>query len=291
MSTESLLEPFYGMVLPAVLVWSDILGFTDRIKESDLHALEEITKELRDAITTAQEHFQDKATDEWQIAQAWARKTFTDNLVFGYPIVNSNGFELSHAIYMTAHYQMQMALSNFFVRGAIAINGTYLDEDIVIGKALIEAYEDETKIAKVPRIMLSKTARNHILSHTDTRNSPLLEQTQKDLLVDADGNFFINYLEVVSNTLKDKGCPEKIINKIAIHKSKVTKNLVTYSNNPYIYSKYQWVANYHNYFCSQHPEIPAELQIEVLFENTGNFQQLNYGYFTDFSPLSTGAMI
>jgi len=36
------------------------------------------------------------------------------------------------------------------------------------------------------------------------------------------------------------------------HKEVIETNLERYKNRPSIWSKYAWVANYHNFFCDQH---------------------------------------
>jgi hypothetical protein len=282
MCEEAKIAPYYKDVRRSVLVWSDILGFSNMINDADANSLKSMATKLDAAITAAQKHFEDKAGAEWGIAPAWATKSFTDNVIIGYPIVNPNGFELFHSIYMTAHYQIEMVLSDFFVRGAIAINDTYLDKNVVISKALIEAYDDETKKAKVPRIMLSQSVKSFVDSQLEQfrregSNPPLINALEEGLLIDCDGQYFINYLEIVSKN--SKGSFD--INK---HKIIIETKLIKHSHEPEIYRKYQWCAEYHNYFCSQHPDIPELHKVDINFRDKPLFQKLNQACFTDFIP-------
>ena len=67
-------------------------------------------------------------------------KIFTDNFVLGHPWFDEYGeSELGNIFDAIAHIQLTFALSNIFIRGGIAMSDLYMDENIVLGPALIEA--------------------------------------------------------------------------------------------------------------------------------------------------------
>jgi predicted nicotinamide N-methyase len=49
-----------------------------------------------------------------------------------------------------------------------------------------------------------------------------------------------------------------------MHKEMVERKLALHLNNPPIWSKYAWVAGYHNYYCDLHPTyFEAKHRIDV----------------------------
>jgi hypothetical protein len=126
----------------------DILGFSQRIIENDisffntyLHILEKRLQYI-------------KEFDEYT---QFELKIFTDNFVIGHPWYDSSGEpELGQLFHILSHLQFHLATSNIYLRGALSMSDLYMDENIVLGPALLEAYELESKTAIHPRIILSK---------------------------------------------------------------------------------------------------------------------------------------
>ncbi|MNO01774.1 hypothetical protein D3C81_2220110 [compost metagenome] len=63
------------------------------------------------------------------------------------------------------------------------------------------------------------------------------------------------------------------------HKVIVEKNLEAYKNNAHLLSKYQWTAEYHNYFIEQFVKSKSQLKesgTNLLINNytTGNFDRV-----------------
>lgn len=185
---------------------------------------------------------------------------------------------------MAAQYQMDMALSGFFIRGAMAIGDTFVNVDMVVSKPLLETYNDESKFAVNPRIIISNSLKqlidNTVIGHigkAETRNDELFNELDEGLLVDSDGWYFINYLEIVANV--DKPAFKE---RLKHHGEIIGYKLIEHSNNPKIYKKYQWAANYHNYFCKSDPENWDKFLIETEFADTSRFHQIGKTVFTEY---------
>ena len=85
----------------------------------------------------------------------WYVKLFTDNIVGGQIIWSSDGeAEFGFVTTKVIYYQLQMALEGFFVRGGLTIGDLFIDEHVVLGRALIEAHSIEQTIARDPKIVL-----------------------------------------------------------------------------------------------------------------------------------------
>jgi hypothetical protein len=199
--------------------------------------------------------------------EPYALKAFTDNVVIGWPIRDDAESELGGMLSMLTGFQMQLALEGFFVRGALALGDCYVDDIVVFGDALEEAYRAERSLARDPRIILTtgvvEATKVHLSYYPDPRGAPHV----KGILRDADGQWFINYLQAILLGEEEQGPYYEDLNR---HKVIVEEKLSRYKADPPIWSKYAWVAGYHNYFCEQYPEhFGAEYKIDVqLFRGT-----------------------
>lgn len=151
---------------------------------------------------------------------------------------------------MLALFQLKMVLSGFFLRGAISIGELYLDDDIIFGNGLLEALKGEQEQARDPRIILTGSALKHVDEHL-TYYATLEDSPQyRELYRDADKQIFLNYLECIL-IAEDEIGPS--FEELRRHKTVIEEKLREYVDRPPIWSKYLWVANYHNFFCEQYP--------------------------------------
>jgi hypothetical protein len=148
-----------------------------------------------------------------------------------------------------------MSLGGFFVRGAIAIGNAYVDDIAVFGDALTEAYAGESKLARDPRVILTKNSVAATKHHLKYYGNPNHSPQASDLLKDSDGQWFVNYLEAVMIAVDEVG---PFYKEFAEHKQAVEEKLTKYGGNPVIFAKYSWVANYHNFFCDLHRKYFSE---------------------------------
>jgi hypothetical protein len=121
-----------------------------------------------------------------------------------------------------------------------------MDDDIVFGKALIEAYRLERQYARDPRIILCPMTIKLMKYHMGYYGEPEHSPQNREVLIDADGQYFINYLMATWPDVAEN--PE--LDLIEKHKEMVISKLEKYRNDPRIWAKYAWVLNYHNYFCT-----------------------------------------
>jgi hypothetical protein len=191
----------------------------------------------------------------------WLMKTFTDNIVLGYPIVIREGeAELGIVLGRFASFQIEMTLAGFFLRGAVAVGDLYMDENIVYGPALLEAYEAERSAARDPRIILAQSATLAMNTHMHRFQEVRRSAQHNEVLRDADGQLFVNYLYDVVQFEADMGYPTTDF--LERHRRIVSERLRAFIAQPRIWSKYYWAACYHNFFCAERPDF-AEYAINL----------------------------
>jgi hypothetical protein len=143
---------------------------------------------------------------------------------------------------------MGLAERGMFVRGGIAVGDLYVDESIVFGVALLDAYETEQS-ADTPRVVLAPSAVEAVYQHLRYYGKVSNAPQSGDLLIDEDGKWFVNYL---SDLWPDRTEPP-IFEWLESHATAVSERLVRFKGSPKILSKYVWAARYHNYFCEHLP--------------------------------------
>jgi hypothetical protein len=77
--------------------------------------------------------------------------TFSDNIVISTPVDKAN---LPYFLRSIAIMQLMTASMHFLLRGGITVGNIYHDDEVVFGPALNRAYELESQIAVVPRIVM-----------------------------------------------------------------------------------------------------------------------------------------
>ncbi|QQL49896.1 hypothetical protein [Mucilaginibacter ginkgonis] len=233
----------------------DILGFSQKINESDL----KFFSKYLTVLDTELKYIEDKHDLlNKEGLKKFELKIFTDNFVFCHPQYDDSGeSELGNIFEVLSHIQFTFAKADIFVRGAISMSNLYMDKDIVLGPALIEAYNLEKDKAINPRIILSQKVievlNKHIHYYSDHKASP---QSQ-EYLIDIDGNYFVNYLFIL---FYDYDLPsKKLLEELVKHKRPVVKNLKIHKNNYKLFEKYAWIASYHNHFCLNfvRPRLPT----------------------------------
>ena len=250
----------------SIIAFVDILGFRELVRNAKKDGKSQkiftdfyqvlATWYKRDA-TFSKEVFEMPAIggkkDKYKI------RIFTDCILIGCPIRKSGrkhdfieGCDEFLDIFSTLYLlQIEMVNQGYFVRGAIAVDDElYMDDVIIYGNGVTEAYEAESKQAKYPRIILTKSAEKMFMeidkSFVDQeRNNYLNPYLNRD----SDGQLFLNYLESIKIGESDY----QFVDELEKHKQMVEANLRTYHDNPHCLEKYVWAANYHNYFCGRPP--------------------------------------
>ncbi|KGQ19772.1 hypothetical protein LF41_2274 [Lysobacter dokdonensis DS-58] len=153
--------------------------------------------------------------------------------------------EFAFILWSLRRYQFQMAKKGFFIRGGLSVGALFVDENSVYGPALIEAYHLENKVAVNPIVVLSDDAMGLSLHHTGYYAGESSPQ-EEDILVGADGRFFLNYLV---ECVDDSDFPTVNWADLLLHKTQVESALNEYKGDLHVFAKYAWLAAYHNYFC------------------------------------------
>ena len=223
----------------------DVLGFSALISESFEQGKEnELLKNFHAEISKRIETMNSDSENSLIFF-----KSFTDNIVIAHPQFSPDlESEFGFILWSITKLQYQMALKAFFIRGGLSCSALFMDENSVYGPALIESYKLESKIAVNPLVVLSDDVKKLVLHHVNYYSSIKESPQNQDIWVNTDGNFFINYL---SESIIDTGDSLEIDwDSLNIHKANIEENLDKYYSEPTIFSKYVWLASYHNQFCS-----------------------------------------
>lgn len=268
-----------------MIAFVDVLGYGNLIRESrsrrkSLKLLARLHEALRrgrqwlDGPESGHSTWEDEEDEE----DLHSLVAFTDNIVIGWPvdpyglpeskldpILDDAESQLGLAFTGLAGFQFEMAKAGFFVRGAVAVGDAYVDEYCVFGKGLLEAHEGESSHARDPRIILMPSARERVNSHLDCYRRSEGAPQNRELLRDIDGQWFLNYLD----TIHIGGDDRPFFDELREHKEAVEVRLNEHRQSPTVFSKYSWVAGYHNYFCDLHDYEDYKIEIGEFEGNRG----------------------
>jgi len=163
---------------------------------------------------------------------------FSDSLVIAAPVPSP---ELERTtilglITQGAFAQLGLIEQGLFVRGGVAIGDFHIHNGLIFGRALVDAYERESRDAVHPRVILDR---------------PVEETLRKDgvkddgelgnlLMCDEDGWSFIDYLGPLFDAVQDARP------RMQAHRETLMARLADYSKDRRRWEKYRWVAEYHN---------------------------------------------
>lgn len=172
-------------------VFLDILGFSQKIIDAENAS---ISNELLQNLKRVLEKSYAELRDDDGL---WEMRTFTDNVVLGYPIGRSydqsGESDFAFLFEAIARFQFNMVLEGYFIRGGWSVGELFMDDTFVFGKSLIESVKNE-KEAKSPRILFSSDMKAMINSHLGFYSDSYTAPQQYDVLQDNSGNYFVNYL-------------------------------------------------------------------------------------------------
>lgn len=249
-------DPLYPIVdgqpqmRDSVVLLLDILGYRQSIQEAD-----DTSKQaaLLAALHKALKRHRSRLTPRLGGGVRWyAIRAFTDNIVIGRPLlskVSDGESELGHMLINSGEYQLALAREGFFVRGAITVGPHFMDKYAVFGPALVEAYELETQRAVYPRIILSERARALVKHHVGYYAGGAINAPHdSELLVDDDGEWFVNYLDVARLDEDPALLPwyERFVRR---HRRHLREKILAYRHDRRVLEKYLWTGRYHNFVC------------------------------------------
>lgn len=224
----------------------DILGFKDKIESGDQTYFETYMKVLETELVDIEDNFDLSGKQGFKTFEL---KIFTDNFVLGHPWIDEYGeAELGNIFTVLAQLQFDFLLSDIFVRGAISLSELYMDENIVVGPAIIEAYKLESEKAIYPRIILSPLVIEAVQKHMSWYKYKSYSPQYKQYLIDIDNNIFLNYLYIL---IDNEYSLAYILDKLKSHKKVVIMNIKKHKDNYKLFEKFAWVGRYHNYFIEK----------------------------------------
>jgi len=241
-------------MLPSFVCYADILGYSSLSEEAieagnGVEFLHKLRHALSNAYDRIREHSKGFGEDS-----LYAVKVFTDNIVVGYPLHLSSGGqgepEFGDILSAFSEFQVGLAMEGFLLRGGIAFGDHYMDDDIAFGDALLKAVAQDIA-GGAPRISLAQSAiemlRHHLSFYGETRWAPQYE----DLLEDADGTIFLNYLGEAFSAFPEGGVFFEVVES---HQNHIVKGLQDYKGSPSVRAKFEWAARYHNFICEEFAE-------------------------------------
>ena len=249
--TDDLWSPESPTLRETIVCYADILGFSDMTKCAFREGkATDFLKRIKEALDQAHEGIRRFANPFGRTPPTFEIKLFTDNFLVAYPLADPAGDrgepELGTVLMLFAEVQTKLALDGFFLRGAIAKGDHYQAGDIVFGNALLEAVGLD-KSGGPPRLVIAPSVEPLILEHLAYYGDGDAPHHVSLLEDPCDGQLFLNYLEAVLGHFPDfyDYAP------IATHRDQVSECLRRYESDERIRQKYEWVAGYHNYSCTE----------------------------------------
>lgn len=132
-----------------VVAFYDFLGWRSKIAQAG-----DEPKRIGDLRRMILRHTRSLAGQQQYASPEVRFSSFSDNVVVSHPI---NKPAVNFLLGTLGAFQLVSAAAGFLVRGGVTVGLIHHDEVSVFGPALNRAYEIESRIAKVPRIVLDES--------------------------------------------------------------------------------------------------------------------------------------
>lgn len=251
----------------SVCAYLDLLGFSAAIREAERDGTSnELLRQFSHVVENWFATLGDTFAGEANELRRREFKVFTDNVVVGAPIQTGGlATELSFVLSDIGLLQAGLVFEGFFVRGAASVGELYIDQSVVFGAAVLDAYESE-QAAVVPRVVLHASAKAVVLQELRYYHATYGERRghrfTDQLLADNDGEWFINYLH---DRFAGGAFSEPDYSTLEHHRDLISDRLRKFASDSHVFAKYEWAARYHNYFCETYaPDRPLLLDVPPL---------------------------
>jgi len=194
-------------------------------------------------------------------------KTFSDNLL----IFSEDSSDSGIAAMVASVAQLQYEILKEFglmLRGGIVVDDLHWNEksddrnnDFVIGKSIVRAYEMESRTAIYSRVLIAEK------DFSDYFNRYNIDDISY-VIKDGDGNLYIDYLQVTLNDgFTDDDMMYEHISALKRHVYEDLDNIICKDYEwDKIRSKDIWALCYHNSFCIRH-DIPVKVGFTEEFDD------------------------
>ena len=183
-----------------IIAYIDILGVKERLKNDD----GTLIKSISNAINIAKESVE-------KTGYSFNVKVFSDNFCIAKRIDADRDVSLPYQLFWTCLFVTKIQEEIFckeklLLRGGITIGKLFIDDLFLIGDGLVKAYELESKIANMPRIIVDVPFCLMPVS-VDSNNFILYQMLVPDLdekyeKISQQGYLFLNYLNGGDSQLK-----------------------------------------------------------------------------------------
>ncbi len=189
-----------------------------------------------------------------------ATSIFSDLVVAALPILDDGEAEWGSLVSTAGLFQFFLSIEGVFVRGSLVRGHAWVDDAIVYGPALADAYRVERTDAVYPRIVVASAVQEQLRTYIpyygdNVRNTPM----NNEVLVDGAGVVFLDYLQTVFVSENS----EQQVDALSRHRQAVISGLLDTRFDPRAQDKMFWSARYHNYFVSTHLPGREDLLIEA----------------------------
>jgi len=221
----------------------DILGFGNRVRSIDTReSFHEVAKLLYAARHTAENYNKAKG-----ILSDFRFTAISDSIIVSAPYSDlACTIALIHILH---EIQYELLTSGFktLLRGYLDRGEVYNRDGFLFGKGYINAYLGEQQIGSAPRIVVSPEIVRDAEATIGGKTSREGFVTVFDFIKEDpnDGLYFIDYLKPVG-FLSSKERSELITDRQEINRI-ITSNLIGYTTNQKVRSKYKWLETYFNY--------------------------------------------
>lgn len=231
---------------PSLTTFFDVLGFRQMIENRDPEFIGSVLEKLR---SHAKPNELDREIFETEAI------AFSDSIVRSVHLLSDANVRhpvglLYHEIFQLAFIQACLIYEdNVFLRGAITAERLHINDGIVFGPGLVDAYELESRHAVYPRILIDDRLMT-LLSEFPNLLGAMHHDYETDVdyieamsCLDFDGLRFVDYLSVSQDSYDDAA---GFCDFLGVHCDVTAAAAQAAASVPSVLSKYHWVASYHN---------------------------------------------
>lgn len=169
-----------------IILFIDFLGFKEVVERTKKDSAEFLR--LLNALDSIGVAGELTSNPSQQVTQ------FSDSLVISYKVSETSGvFWMANAIALTI---IELVGQGYLLRGAVTIGKLYHTPRHLVGPAMVRAYEMESKVACVPRVIFDPkiiaAARRHPQPHHSSKEEEAY--VRQFVKADADGELYLDYV-------------------------------------------------------------------------------------------------
>ena len=191
-----------------------------------------------------------------QADSPWPAAAFSDSIVVAAPLDTADSVDpaeetaIGGLLTQAAYLQLGLLSEGLVARGGLAVGELHLSDGLLFGPALVWAYELESKVAVNPRVVVAADLEPYIARALDYYADPKMDAPQNfELLRDADGRLFVDYLGLLFDEIDDP------VSGLLEHRDLVLSALEDTRAQPGVFSKYRWMADYHDAVCHRYASV------------------------------------